>query len=263
MKELGQVNIQRTIEVFGYDPNTLKPSSCKLVIVNCVICGNERQKGFRYAVSQPSCQKCANTQRAKDSASARSANMKQYYAEGGRHAMQGHIHTSDAKEKIAAGHRGKPLSEAHKEKVRTTWLAKNWKPTEEMIAAARLRRGPLSASYGKLPSPHTKKVWYTRMDGTRVCFRSSWEAKFAKWLDSNFKLWDYEPKTFPVVAVIDNENFEWTYTPDFLVEGHWYEVKGRWTVEGKAKHTAFVAQFGQDSITVCDREWFRLHGIQI
>ena len=51
------------------------------------------------------------------------------------------------------------------------------------------------------------KFRYERLDGKKICFRSSWEAKTAKYLDNQNIEWEYEHKTFDLGSS--------TYLPDF------------------------------------------------
>jgi hypothetical protein len=79
---------------------------------------------------------------------------------------------------------------------------------------------------------HSKKIQYK---GTWM--RSSWEAKYAKYLDNQKTKWLYESKTF------DLGNF--TYTPDFyLPESDIYiEIKGYLRKNSKNKIKLFNKQF--------------------
>lgn len=65
-------------------------------------------------------------------------------------------------------------------------------------------------------------------------FRSRWEANFARILNYQGKAWEYEPMTFQLDPVT-------SYTPDFVSEGVYYELKGRW-YKG---HAEKVAKFRQ------------------
>jgi Uma2 family endonuclease len=64
--------------------------------------------------------------------------------------------------------------------------------------------------------------------------RSSWEVKYALWLDRNKYTWLYEPRPFTV------KNGR-KYYPDFYVKelDEWHEVKGIFTDVSKQK----VAEF--------------------
>jgi hypothetical protein len=80
------------------------------------------------------------------------------------------------------------------------------------------------------------------------------------WLDARREVWEYEAATFPVALA---GGALATYTPDFRVAGGWYEVKGRWTVEGRAKFDAFVEQYPEERIVVADRDWLTARGLVV
>lgn len=89
------------------------------------------------------------------------------------------------------------------------------------------KRGKLSPSYGKPPA-HSKRIYYeSPLQGT-VCFRSSWEYGYARYLDSIPELWYYEIDTYELLD-------EKTYTPDFYLPrlNKFIEIKGRiWNKDG-------------------------------
>lgn len=66
--------------------------------------------------------------------------------------------------------------------------------------------------------------------------RSNWEANFARILRLQGKSYEYEPKSFQLAEGK-------TYTPDFLVGGVFYEIKGYWTEAAKHKLESFKKQF--------------------
>ena len=59
-----------------------------------------------------------------------------------------------------------------------------------------------------------------RREDLNMYFRSCWEANFARIMNFQGKVWEYEPTTFQLENSL-------SYTPDFLVEGKYYELKGR------------------------------------
>lgn len=61
-----------------------------------------------------------------------------------------------------------------------------------------------------------------RRDDLGQYFRSNWEANFARILNLQGKTWVYEPTTFQLTETM-------SYTPDFLCDGVFYEIKGRMT----------------------------------
>ena len=85
--------------------------------------------------------------------------------------------------------------------------------------------------FGK-PPLHGKRIRYKG-----ILMRSTWEVKYAKYLDKNDIKWQYESKTFD----LDNT----TYTPDFyLPETDTYiEIKGRWRDDAKKKFKKFQKKY--------------------
>jgi len=85
--------------------------------------------------------------------------------------------------------------------------------------------------FGK-PPLHGKRIKYKG-----ILMRSSWEIKYAKYLDKNKIKWQYEPKTFDLGNT--------TYTPDFyLPETDTYiEIKGRWRDDAKKKFNKFQRRY--------------------
>ena len=75
--------------------------------------------------------------------------------------------------------------------------------------------GPKNGMFGKnAAKPKRSKLIYKQ-----VMFRSSWEMKYAQYLDSLDISWEYEPQTLLL-------NDGCGYTPDFLVNGKFIEIKG-------------------------------------
>ena len=72
--------------------------------------------------------------------------------------------------------------------------------------------------------------------------RSSWEIKYAKYLDKKKLEWLYESKTFDLGNT--------TYTPDFyLPESNRYiEIKGYWRKDAKEKFELFKKLYSKVSM---------------
>jgi hypothetical protein len=81
-----------------------------------------------------------------------------------------------------------------------------------------------------------------------ISFKSSWEVKVARYLDSLSKKWLYEEKSF---SLGNNRS----YTPDFFVEdeGLFVEVKGYWRPENKQKFDLFQSMFPDIKIEVWNK----------
>lgn len=99
-------------------------------------------------------------------------------------------------------------------------------------------KGKNSPNFGKLPS-HGKRIKYKK-----YCFRSSWEAKYAKWLDKNKISWLYEPKTFDLKIC--------SYTPDFYLPqtNEYIEIKGWWRDNAKLKFNLFKKMYRSIKISI-------------
>ena len=85
----------------------------------------------------------------------------------------------------------------------------------------------------------------------QVYLRSSWEIKYAKYLDSKKILWMYEIETFPIT--IDGKNY--TYTPDFFLPKFekFIEIKGN--PKGNAdKIKQFREEYPFDLDVLCKEE---------
>jgi hypothetical protein len=116
--------------------------------------------------------------------------------------------------------------------------------------------------YGK-PAPHAYKVWYPRKDGTQVCFRSTWEARVAAYLDSHDLEWEYETKMFPIHYEWKGKEKQFTYRADFWLpqSDSFIEVKGLWRPEYLAKFNALKEQYADINIEVWDRPALESRGI--
>ena len=80
--------------------------------------------------------------------------------------------------------------------------------------------------------------------------RSNWEANFARIMKIQGKEYEYEPKSF----VLSNGR---TYTPDFLIEGVFYEIKGRWTEQAKQKFEIFEKEYPEVKVQIIDCQKYK------
>jgi hypothetical protein len=110
------------------------------------------------------------------------------------------------------------------------------------------RSGRKSSSFGKIR--HGKGTYYNN-----IWMRSSYEIKFAKWLDEHFVPWKYESKTFDLGNT--------TYTPDFyLPEINLYiEIKGWWRDDAKKKFDLFLQKYPTNKIKVFNKEKLQSIGV--
>lgn len=75
-----------------------------------------------------------------------------------------------------------------------------------------------------------------RPDLNNQYFRSRWEANFARIMNYEGKSWQFEPEYFELEDA-------WHYIPDFLVDGDYYEIKGRMTAKDEHKHALFRLKY--------------------
>lgn len=107
-----------------------------------------------------------------------------------------------------------------------------------------------------------KRGTYTSINGKSYFMRSSWELKFACWLDNQLQKgkitdWEYEPEKFEFPTKANNH-----YTPDFKVHfpdntHQWYEVKGFYPAKYKTKVKRFGKYFPSEFLELVNAEWFR------
>ena len=95
--------------------------------------------------------------------------------------------------------------------------------------------------FGKPPT-HGKRMKYKG-----IWMRSTWEVKYAKYLDRRGTKWLYESKTFDLGEV--------SYTPDFyLPEINTYiEIKGYWRDDAKLKFDLFKSKYSGINIQILNK----------
>ena len=146
---------------------------------------------------------------------------------GEKHWNYGKKTPDNVKRKISSSLKGRKKPEWWKEKIRQSHNNPKTK------AHNRMRQlGKKSHRWGKSPT-HGKGQWYKNKNGKKIWMRSTWEIKFALWLDENDLKWEYESRRFELI--------DRTYRPDFYVKD-WrllVEIKG-WFHE---KHQETIRQF--------------------
>lgn len=97
---------------------------------------------------------------------------------------------------------------------------------------------------GKNHHNYGKPIISKRIKYKGIWMRSSWEIKYAKYLDKNNIKWQYEPKAFDLGNT--------TYTPDFYLpkQNLWIEIKGWWRGDAKVKFNTFKRQYKNIKIDV-------------
>lgn len=105
---------------------------------------------------------------------------------------------------------------------------------------------------GKKIKIRGKTQKYITRDGVELMMKSSWEVKFAKFLDDFNINWLYEPFHYEILI----ENKIRTYTLDFYFPdtNEWVEIKGRWFPHSKIKHEAFLKQYPDIKVFVFIRD---------
>lgn len=128
------------------------------------------------------------------------------------------------------------------------------KHTEENKAK---KRGKLNPSYGKSASYGDKRYWYDSPLQGKISFRSPWELKYAKYLDSNNILWLYEIETFEL-------SDEMSYTPDFFLPQleKFIEIKGWMNEKSKIKISKFKDEYPWE-LDVLQKKDLRSLGINL
>ena len=118
-----------------------------------------------------------------------------------------------------------------------------------------IKRPDMARKIGKLNSMYGKGVVIKKVKYKNIWMRSSWEIKFAMWMDlSNIK-WKYEPRFFELKKS--------TYTPDFyLPEFDCYiEIKGYWRKDAKQKFVQFKKIYNNISIFLFNQKKLQLIGV--
>ena len=94
-----------------------------------------------------------------------------------------------------------------------------------------------------------KNVYTTGNGGIRedigFYVRSNWEANFVRILKFNNIQFEYEPKTFQLTETI-------SYTPDFLINGEWYELKGYMNESSILKISLFKQKYPDERLNIID-----------
>lgn len=240
------INIDKTKNVLKIDVTELKPNSEKMVFWNCDTCHTEKQKKFRMAKLNKNCRNCSNKAIAKNDVSRkkRSDGMKEKYRTGYTHPLQGKKRSQSTIDKMRKSRIGLKCSDELKKHFSEKYSGsgnpfygkrhseENIKKMSE-IQKRTAKRGKDCNFYGKRFYAKKKSLFYRD-----IFFRSSWELKYAMYLDQNSIAWIYEPEAFDLIV----ENKECTYTPDFyLPESQQYiEIKGFWYGDARVKLDAFM-----------------------
>jgi hypothetical protein len=166
----------------------------------------------------------------------------------------GKVVSEETKKKISESQKGIPrpyLVDYNKNRPKVS----GWKHSEESKKKiSEGVSGNKNGMYGKLPK-FNKPTEYIK-DDLKIFMRSTWEVKFANWLDDNGKKWEYEKHTFKL-------SDGYTYTPDFLCEGIFYEVKGYLHKRSKEKIEIFQKDYPNKKFIIVDRDFFKKNNIKL
>jgi len=138
--------------------------------------------------------------------------------------------SQEQKDKISKTEKGKIISEKTKLKMSKSRFGE----LNPMFGI----NGKSHHCFGIIPkSSYGKRCYYQSPLQGEVCFRSSYELAYAKYLDSQKILWYYEIETFDLGDT--------TYTPDFYLPqlDKFIEVKGYMYKEAKDKIDKFQEQY--------------------
>ena len=170
--------------------------------------------------------------------------------------------TQEHREKMSIGMKSRWEDGTMKEKSRKTFL-ENW-GEDHWTKSSKGKNFLSNASKGKTFTDEARKNMsqgaarrirennnhYEKGNGGRRedlghYVRSNWEANFARILKYQGKSYKYESKTF-----ILSEGK--TYTPDFIVDEIYYEIKGYWTPSSKEKFESFRKQYPEINVQIIE-----------
>jgi hypothetical protein len=91
-----------------------------------------------------------------------------------------------------------------------------------------------------------------------IKMRSTWEMRFAKWLDEQKLTWKYEPTFF----ALPNRK---RYAPDFYVHEHdaYYEIKGWMKPEAAMKIQQFRTNYPEHRLVLLNRDALKMYGVNV
>lgn len=197
----------------------------------CIDCGREVSD---YRIKR--CRKCADKQH--------SERMK---GENNPAFKHGGLRCVDCGE-IITGHKAVRCKECFHNYIKKSGILKNREKSKtwrDKISKTMLKKGTTvgkkNGMYGKI----THGKW-GKYNG--IYMRSSYEIKFAFFLDCSGIEWEYEPRAFDLG--------EMTYTPDFyLLEFDCYiEIKGYWRDDAKEKYNKFKRQYPEIKIKLLNEK---------
>lgn len=257
---MGKILIEDTILQFGYEPINLKDTSEKLVVWQCISCNCIVNKKYRSALKTNLCLNCSNKINANTNKDKKIKKLIEWH-KNNKHPLEGKKRSECVRKAISKAKTGSHISEETKKKLSlknsgsgNPFYGKKHSQESimKMVESSKktVKRGKDCNFYGKCY--HGKGSYYICKNDTKIWMRSSWEIKFAKYLDDNNINWLFEPIAFPIIY----NNINGTYRPDFyIIEEHLYiEIKGWWRGDSESKYNAFKEQYSNLNIEVYDKE---------
>lgn len=163
----------------------------------------------------------------------------------GRHKGYKHSDESKNKMRISANHKGKNNGMFGKKHSKET--KEKMSIIHKKLENSHFKLGHIVSQEikDKISKSHKgiKPSWY-RIIYNGIKMRSSWEVKYAQYLDSKNIKWEYEKKTFDLGNT--------TYTPDFYLPetNEYIEIKGWWRPKSKEKFETFKNRYPEIRIKV-------------
>lgn len=158
---------------------------------------------------------------------------------------------------------GPELRQKFSETMSQTWCegkidtANHWSKTPEGRARISLRvKGrklgpqPKMSEAAQCRLRNKRETLYTSARGGHrqdlgMYFRSNWEANFARILNLQGRSWKYEPRSFQLTESL-------SYTPDFLCDDIFYEIKGRMDKKSKRQLELMEERYPDVVVEVID-----------
>ena len=162
-------------------------------------------------------------------------------------------HSEEAKRKISIGRKvflSKPKNlDKHRKYTKDSW--KNIETREKRLTVERAKK---ISETGKRLYREGKKIPVGHSRGKITLyknkkFKSTWEAKVAKWLDNNNIKWEYESKDCRISLVNNRTYFCDFYLPNLKI---WVEVKGWWNKYSLIKCKELIKQKGFNKLYIID-----------
>lgn len=266
------INVSRTLLELNIDVLNDTIHRQSNVYWKCPQCKREYLKKYHLCFSTKLCRKCSSINTLKiindnvTTEELQNRSLKYYATHDGPN--KGRKFGDDFKEKISKAHKGKKLTDEHKEKIRQTWKKKiedGYVQTHSLETRKKMSLIQQEIVRSGKKKIRGKNIEYIDRKGNRLLMKSTWEYKFAIYLDGLNVDWEYETKSFELLMPDGKTSF---YFPDFYIPDtdEFIEVKGRWYPHSKIKFECFLDQYYDNEtftsdMTVVSREWLKFKNI--